>query len=143
MVRYISKATANRRQKHTPLGNEDDRLELELTLNREVLDGKVFFPVVSQALVESAILVGSDILGVPRPEGLGLVEFLVLGGDLLNLLRLLGFVFVVNLLDLGFLLIVVGLFFIVFDLLESSQTSIALTAVALFLTFSTSLVTAN
>jgi len=103
----------------------------------------VLFPVIGQALVESAILVRSDILWVPRPEGLGLVELLVLGGDLLDLLRLLGFVFVVNLLNLGLLLIIVDLFLVIFDLLESSQTSIASTGTTLSLTFSTSLVTAN
>ena len=103
----------------------------------------MLFPVVGQALVESAILVRGDILWVPRPEGLGLVELLVLGGDLLNLLRLLGLVFVVNLLNLGLLLILVDFFLVVFDLLKSSQTSVALTAAALSLTFSTSLVTAN
>ena len=103
----------------------------------------MLFPVIGQALVESAILVRSDILWVPRPEGLGLVELLVLGGDLLDLLRLLGFVFVVNLLNLGLLLIIVDLFLVIFDLLESSQTSIASTGTTLSLTFSTSLVTAN
>ena len=108
-----------------------------------MLNGKVLFPVVGQALVESAVLVRSDILWVPRPKGLGLVELLVLDGDLLNLLRLLGLVFVVNLLDLGLLLIIVHLFLVVFNLLESGQTSVALTAAAFALTFSTSLVTAN
>ena len=130
-------------KKYAPLGNVDDGLELELTLDREVLNGKVLFPVVGQTLVESAILVRGDLLWVPRPEGLGLVELLVLGGDLLNLLRLLGLFFVVNLLDLGLLLIFVDLFLVVLDILESSQTWIALTAMALSLTFSTSLVTAN
>ena len=108
-----------------------------------MLDGKVLFPVVGQALVESAILVGSDILRVPRPEGLGLVELLVFGGDLLDLLRLLGLVFVVNLLNLGLLLIIVCLFLVVLNLLENGQTLVAQTAVAVSLTFSTSLVTAN
>ena len=81
---------------------------------------------------------------VPRPEGLGLVELLVLGGDLLNLLRLLGLVLVVNLFNLGLVFVVfVGLFLVVFDLLESSQTSIAWDMITLSPTFSTSLVTAN
>jgi len=128
---------------YTPLRDEDDGLELELTLDGEVLNGKMFFPVVGQALVESAILVGSDILWVPRPDGLGLVELLVLGGDLLNLLHLLRFFFVVNLLDLGLLLLVLDLFLVVFDLLESSQTSVVLNVGLYLLTFSTSLVTAN
>jgi hypothetical protein len=112
-------------EKYRPLGNEENGLELELTLNGEVFDGKVLFPVVGQALVESTILVRGDVLWVPRPDGLGLVELLVLGGDLLNLLRLFGLVFVVNLLDLGLLLIVVDLFLVIFDLLGGSQTSIS------------------
>lgn len=108
---------------YKPLWNEDDRLELELTLNGEVLDGKVLFPVVGQALVKGAVLVRSDILRVPRPEGLGLVELLVLDGDLFDLLRFLGFVFVVNLLDLRLVLVIflglfLDLFLVVFDLLE-------------------------
>ena len=132
-------------EKYTPLRDEDNCLELELTFDGEVFDGKVLFPVVGQTLVERAILIRSDILWIPRPERLGLVELLVLGGDLLNLLRLLGLVFVVNFLDLGLLLIVVifGLFFIVFDLLESGQTRIVLVEGRFYLTFSTSLVTAN
>ena len=145
MIQHVSKVPANRRRTGAPLRNEDDCLELELALDREVFYGKVLFPVVGQALVKGAILVRSDILWVPRPEGFGLVEFLVLGGDLLNLLGLLGFFFVINLLNLGLVFIVVlGLFLLViFDLLESSQTSIA-SAVGVFsLTFSTSLVTAN
>ena len=105
-------------EKHIPLGNEENGLELELTFNGEVLNGKVLFPVVGQTLVESTILVRSDILWVPRPDGLGLVEFLVLGGNLFDLLRLLGLVFfVINLLDLGLLLIVLDLFFVVFNFL--------------------------
>ena len=103
----------------------------------------MLFPVVGQALVESAIFVGRDILWVPRPDGLGLVELLVLGGDLLNLLRLLGLFFVIDLLDLGLLLVVLDLFLIILDLLESSQTSITMVAGQCSLTFSTSFVTAN
>jgi hypothetical protein len=98
-----------------------------LTLNGEVLDSEVLLPVVGQALVESTVLVRSNVLWVPRPEGLGLVELLVLGGDLLNLLRLFGLLFVVNLLDLGLLFVILlDLFFVIFDLLEGSQTPTAL-----------------
>lgn len=66
----------------SPLGNVKDSLELELTLNGEVLDGKVVLPVVGERLVERRVLLGSDILGVSGPEGLGLVELLVLSGGL-------------------------------------------------------------
>ena len=115
-----------------------------MTLDGEVLDSEVLLPVVGQALVESTVLVGSNLLWVPRPEGLGLIELLVLGGDLLNLLRLFGLVFVVNFLDLGLLLVILlDLFFVIFDFLGSSQTLIALDLRVFFLTFSTSLVTAN
>ena len=131
------------KRKVLPLRNEDNCLELELTLDREVLDSKVLFPVVCQALVKSAILVRSDILWVSRPERLGLVELFILGGDLLNLLRLLGLFFVVNLLDLGLFFIILDLFLIVFDLLGSSQTPIVSVVGEFPLTFSTSLVTAN
>ena len=104
----------------------------------------MLLPVVGQALVESTVLVRSNLLWVPRPEGLGLVELLVLGGDLLNLLGLFRLVFVVNFLDLGLLLVILlDLFFVIFDFLGSSQTPIALDLRVFFLTFSTSLVTAN
>lgn len=42
-------------EKHKPLGKEENGLELELTLNREVLDGKGFLPIVGKALVEGTV----------------------------------------------------------------------------------------
>jgi len=45
-------------------------------------------PVVGQALVERAIFFWGDVRGITRPDRLSLVQFLVFGGDLLNLLRL-------------------------------------------------------
>jgi hypothetical protein len=98
------------------LGNEKNCLEFELTLYREVLDGKMVFPVVGQALVERAVFFGSDVRGVSSPDGLGLVELLVRRFSLLDflcLLLLLLFV-LVNLLDLG--IISVLLLLVVFDL---------------------------
>lgn len=65
-----------------PLRDVDDGLELELTLNREVLHGKVVLPVVRERLVEGRILLGGNLLGVAGPEGLGLVELLILRSDL-------------------------------------------------------------
>lgn len=62
-----------------PLGDEEDRLELELSLDGEVLDGKVVLPVVGERLVESAVLLDGDVGGVAGPEGLGLVELDLLG----------------------------------------------------------------
>ena len=77
------------------LGNEEDSLELELTLNGEVLDGEVVFPVIGERLVERGVLLGSDIGGVPSPDGLGLVELFLLLLDLLNLLGLLLFLLII------------------------------------------------
>jgi hypothetical protein len=75
--------------RHIPLGNEEDSLELELTFDGEVLDGKVVLPVIGQALVEGGVLLGSDVLRIARPDGLGLVQLLVGGLGLLDLLGLL------------------------------------------------------
>jgi hypothetical protein len=44
------------------LRNEQNGLELELTLNREMLDSEVLLPIVAQALVERGVLLRSDIL---------------------------------------------------------------------------------
>ena len=103
--------TTRARNDYSPLGDEEDSLELELTLNGEVLDGEVILPVVGQALVERSVLVGGDVGGVTRPDGLGLVELLVLHLLLLDLLRLLllGLVLVLYLLDLGLLLVLINL----------------------------------
>jgi len=54
-----------------------------------VLDGKVIFPVVGQALVEGAVFLSSDVRGVASPNRLRLVELLVGGLSLLDLLGLL------------------------------------------------------
>merc|ERR1719225_2006799 len=44
-----------------------------------MLDSEVFLPVVGQRLVELPVLLGGDVVGSPGPDGLGLVEFLILG----------------------------------------------------------------
>merc|ERR1719424_2423 len=75
---------------------EEKCLELELTLNGEVLHGEVVLPVVRQGLVESSVLLVGDLLGLAHPQWLVLVQLFPIVGDLL-LLLLLGFV---NLLDL-------------------------------------------
>ncbi len=61
------------------LGNEEQGTEFELALHREVLHGQMFFPVVGEALVEFAVLFLRNVVGIPGPDGLGLVELLVLG----------------------------------------------------------------
>lgn len=100
------------------LGDEQDSLELELTLNREVLDSKVVFPVVAQTLVEGRVLFIGNVLGVSGPEGLGSVELLVLDLGLSDLLGLLGLVVVLDLLDLGRLVgILLGLLRVIGNLL--------------------------
>jgi hypothetical protein len=58
--------------------HEKQCAELELTLNTEVLNGQMIFPVVGQALVEFAIFFLGNIIGVACPNWLGLVQFLIL-----------------------------------------------------------------
>ena len=101
------------------LGDVEDGLELELTLDGEVLDGKVLLPVVGQALVEGGVLLGGDLGGVARPDGLGLVELLVLDGLLLDLLGLflLLLLLVLNLFDLRLIFRLLLSLFFVLDLL--------------------------
>lgn len=66
-----------------PFGNVKNRLELELTLNGEVLDSEMFLPIVGQALVEGTVFLWSDVGWVASPEWFRLIELLV--GDLLFL----------------------------------------------------------
>ncbi|VUC28174.1 unnamed protein product [Clonostachys rosea] len=91
------------------LGNEEDGTELELTLNGEVLDSEVVLPVVGERLVEGGVLLLGDVLGVASPDGLLLVELLLLDLGLLDLLGLglllLLLFLVVDLLDAGLLLV--------------------------------------
>jgi hypothetical protein len=71
------------------LGNEKDSTEFKLTLNGEVLNGKVVFPVVGERLVERSILLVCDVCRIPSPDRLGLVELFLLLLDLLDFLGLL------------------------------------------------------
>merc|ERR1711975_210481 len=71
------------------LRHEEDRGELELALHAEVLHGEVLLPVVGEGLVEGAVLLLGDLLGLARPDGLLLVHEVPLVGDLLDLLLLL------------------------------------------------------
>jgi hypothetical protein len=43
-----------------------------------VLDGEVLFPVIGKGLVEFTVLLLRDVVRVTGPDGLGLVELLVL-----------------------------------------------------------------
>lgn len=115
-----------------------------MTLDREVLDSKMVFPVISQALVEGAVLLSGDVGGVASPDGLGLVKLLVLGRGLLDLLGLLCLAFFIF--DfLNLLVLALGDFLVVLDLLRfmQRQHSNFSCEVADSPTFSTSLVTTS
>jgi hypothetical protein len=97
-------------------GNEDYGPKFELTRDREVLDHKVILPVVGETLVESAILLSSDIGGITSPDGHCLVEFLVRNLLLLDIFRLFLLVFfIIDFLDLGLFL---GLFLFLLLILD-------------------------
>ncbi|WVZ83180.1 hypothetical protein U9M48_030351 [Paspalum notatum var. saurae] len=109
-------------------GHEEDGLELQLPLHREVLHGEVVLPVVGQRLVEGRVLLACDLLRLPQPDRLLLVDLHPLVRHLLHLLLLLlvllvgAAVVVVELLDLALLdlLAFLGgfiLIFVVADLL--------------------------
>ncbi|KAK1237457.1 hypothetical protein MKX08_003082 [Trichoderma sp. CBMAI-0020] len=106
--------------KGSTLGDVEDGTELELTLDGEVLDTEVVLPVVGERFVEGSILLLGDVLGVASPDGLLLVELLLLDAGLLDLLGLglllLALLLVINLLNLGLLVIVLLL-----DLLDFSS----------------------
>ena len=91
-----------------------------MTLDGEVLDSEMVFPIVGQALVEGAVLFRSDVRWITSPDGFRLVELLV--RDLL-LLDLFGFLFlllfVVDFLNFGLLFFIfLFLLFLIFYLLQ-------------------------
>ncbi|KAG5457875.1 MAG: hypothetical protein BJ554DRAFT_2006, partial [Olpidium bornovanus] len=57
-----------------PLRAEQDGAEFQLALDGEVLHSQMVFPVVGQGLVERPVLLRGDVLRVPSPERLHLVE---------------------------------------------------------------------
>lgn len=79
-------------------------------------------PVIGQALVERAVLLRLDVVGIAGPDGLRLVKLFVLNLlllDLLLLLLVLDFIFVLYFLDLGLvLLFILLLLLIVVNLLD-------------------------
>jgi hypothetical protein len=102
----ISLYTTARDESNIPVGNDDseeDCLELELTLDGEVLDGEVVFPVVGQALVQHTILLGSDVLRVTSPDGFCPVKLHIRLLDLLGLFLLRLIMLITNLLNLRLL----------------------------------------
>ena len=74
----------------------------------------MLFPIIADGLVEGSILVLGDVVGFAHPEWLHVVEVFPFVGDFLDFLGLLfflGFLFVVNFFDFGF--VVVTLIFVV------------------------------
>lgn len=67
------------------LGHKQHTLELQLSFNAEVLHRKMVLPVVGQGLVKSRVLVLGDLLWIPHPNGLLLVDQGPLVADLLDL----------------------------------------------------------
>merc|ERR1719454_1036182 len=92
------------------LRHKEDGGELELSLDREVLHGQVLLPVVGEGLVEGAVHLLGDLLGLAGPDGLLLVHQIPLVRHLLNLLLLLlllgGLLLLLDLLNLGLVAIV-------------------------------------
>mmetsp|Transcript_16272 Transcript_16272/g.29323 ORF Transcript_16272/g.29323 Transcript_16272/m.29323 type:complete len:725 (-) Transcript_16272:113-2287(-) len=65
LVEHVERSTARGKQ---------NRLELELTLNTEVLDGKMVLPVIGNSLVEGRVLLIGDLFGITHPNRLLLVK---------------------------------------------------------------------
>mmetsp|Transcript_40565 Transcript_40565/g.79943 ORF Transcript_40565/g.79943 Transcript_40565/m.79943 type:complete len:755 (+) Transcript_40565:170-2434(+) len=96
-------------------GHKEQSLELQLTLDGEVLHTEVVLPIVGDGLVERGVLLGGDVLSPSHPDGLVLVHLLEGVGDLLDLLGLLLLVllFLLLLLNLGLVIVLFLLFLIV------------------------------
>merc|ERR1719258_368618 len=114
----------SKRSNGRALRHEEDRGELELALDGEVLDSEVLLPVVGERLVEGAVLLLGHLLGLARPDRLLLVHQVPLVRHLLDLLLLLLLLLrlLVDLLDLGLvavllLLLVLRLVLVVVHLL--------------------------
>merc|ERR1719284_752368 len=87
--------------------HKEHGLELELALDREVLNGGVVFPVVGERLVERRVLLLRHLLRLAHPDRLLPVEVIPLVRDLLDLLGLLLLLrlLLVDVLDLGLVVI--------------------------------------
>jgi len=79
------------------------------------------FPVIGQALVERSIFLGSNIAWVASPDRLRFIKLLVLNGLLLDLLSLLLISVLVDLFNLGVLLVLLLFLFVVFNLLPNES----------------------
>ena len=76
----------------------------------------MLLPIVGDGLVECSILILGDIIRFAHPNGLHVVEMFPLMADLLDFLRLLlllGLLLLIHFLNLGLVIITLGLIFIV------------------------------
>jgi len=110
------------------LGDVEDGLELKLTLHRELLHGKVVFPVIGQRLVKGGVLLLGDGFGLAHPDGLALILHFIFISDFFHffLFLFLGFFFffVFNFYFFTFLLL--GFFLVVSDFLFSGLLHVQL-----------------
>jgi len=100
--------------KRCSLGHEQQRLELQLTLHREVLDGQVVLPVVRQRLLEGALLFLGHLRRLAHPDWLLLVQVLLFVGHFLDFLFLLLLRFLLFVGDVFYFVFFFGIFFLVF-----------------------------
>merc|ERR1719323_719083 len=107
--------------KRSSLGDEEQSSELKLTFNREMLHGKMLFPVIGQRFVEFSVFFTGNIIGSSGPDGFGLVQLLIFCILLLDgLLFLLVFIIFIlvsfiigaNILDLWFIVLLFLLSFL-------------------------------
>mmetsp|Transcript_10428 Transcript_10428/g.14739 ORF Transcript_10428/g.14739 Transcript_10428/m.14739 type:complete len:504 (+) Transcript_10428:193-1704(+) len=115
--------------KRSTLGAEEDGLEFKLTLNGEMLDRSVFFPIVRNGLVKGNVFILSNIISLTHPDGLQVVQVLPFVADLLDLLGLLlllSLFLVINFFDLWLVIIIFVLvvIIIVSDFLLSGLLSV-------------------
>jgi len=96
------------------LWHEQQSSVLKGALHREVGLGKVFLPIVAEALVEVCVLLFSNVFGLAHPDWFDFVKGLELACDFLDLLCLLLFLFL-DFFDLG-LITFLGLFFFLVSL---------------------------
>ena len=94
------------------LWNEQQSSVFKRALHCEVGLGKVFLPIVAEALVEVGVLLFGNVLGLAHPDWFDFVEGLKLACDFLDLFCLLLFLFL-DFFDLGLITFLGLLFFLV------------------------------
>ena len=78
--------------KRSPMRDDQQYPEFQLTFYREVFDCQVIFPVISKALVKLSIFLLGGVFRISGPNGLGLVQLFLISVFFLNLLCLLSLV---------------------------------------------------